>query len=602
MATKKMNELTELTEVASDDLVMVFDASETGSEKTKKYPVQSLKSDLTSMDPSSFGNWVKIAERSGSIDGSTWSSSFGAPSLLNYDKIMVRLVAESIVDTTANFYVAVGEYDGTTDGTGSNYSQTAGLPDNRMLIHGAGSFVTIESIYDTATKTITSLVTGGTGSTAERVDQTIVYHGSKDGSMLSVQCYGGTSSVYNGKIEFFGWQEVKPIELHSYELVKEYNLNNETLDDTFEWDGEANPECIIYTDIKRDVTAKTMLHINADTGSNYDLYHISPDGDNMVQGYVNNSTGITLSQSVAGRTFAKTECNFSNRGEYRLAYQTRSNTLDSNTDYVLQLLGYRWKNTADNVTSLKIVVDANETGNIKFYRLAKTHLFNQTIYNDTTLNVATTGSNTTGDGSTSKPFASLGGAISWLKNKTINTDVTVTIQFADGTYNNQVGTTIKNIPGRLVIKGNSSNPAAVTLNFATNQDGIVVHGPGASPIFIYDMTLNGYDYAQWKTGISAYYNCVVYLTKVIANNFGTGVYAFNGANFIARNNCVFNGCYNGLTAQNFAVIDADSCTLSNNVNNGIAAQYKGQVMTENCTFTGNSSNTWTATGGVTAVY
>jgi hypothetical protein len=607
MAHKQVNALATLSGIAADDLIPIFDSSEAGDEKLKKYTVQELKSDLTSMDPSAFGNWVLIREDIETGNPILIGTSTGSL-VFEQDKVYKAVISIETDGTNTSENFTFNSY---FNGDWQNSSRY--IANNNSGINGA---VLQDNIYKEcklkaeifiypAAKMIRSVLTIVDNNNTLDNRTVLQYYNHTDTVTGWLWNLWGTGGKYgSGSTKWYVWQEIKPIELHSYELVKEYNLDNETLDDTFDWDGEADTECRIISDYKS--TGATVLRVrcNEDSGNNYLTSIVYNDGSNTA-GVYDTINGFNLGFCYAGGSCSSDATLYlKNIGEHRksIGRQNRHDPIAESTMLAL-MEGGRWTNTADNVESLALTSQgANISGNIRVYKLAKTHLFNQTIYNNTTLNVTTTGSDTTGDGTSQKPFASLGGAISWLKNKTINTDVTVTIQFADGTYNNQVRTTIKNIPGRLVIKGNSSNPAAVTLNFATNQDGIVVHGPGVSPIFIYDMTLNGYDYAQWQDGISAYYNCVVYLTKVIANNFGTGVYAFNSSHAIVRNSCVFNGCYNGLTAQNFGIIDAESCTLSNNVNNGIAAQYKGQVMTENCTFTGNSSNTWTATGGVTAVY
>ena len=117
MATKQLNELSSLTEVAADDLVAVYDTSETGSEKLKKYPVQSLKTDLTSMDPSSFGNWVLAKEFSGVSQNVNTLSAID--DIRESSEIMIKWTIESVVSSTY-IYLQAGDGD-TWDSTTSNY-------------------------------------------------------------------------------------------------------------------------------------------------------------------------------------------------------------------------------------------------------------------------------------------------------------------------------------------------------------------------------------------------------------------------------------------------------------------------------------------------
>jgi hypothetical protein len=253
-----------------------------------------------------------------------------------------------------------------------------------------------------------------------------------------------------------------------------------------------------------------------------------------------------------------------------------------------------------NDSDYLMVYDSEEVGSEQTKKVAISDYIT-VINQDLELNVATTGSDVTGDGSVGSPFATINGALEWCKNKTTNDGVTITITLAAGTWNDHPVINIYGGSSRIVILGDFTTPSNVTINFATGSHGINIYGPSMREFHIQGLTINGFDYTEWNSGILTYYGAVVYLQKVLISDFGNGVYAFFNSNIIAKNGCTFDGGYNGAFAQNFSKIDLDGCTISNN-NNGISAQLRGEVMTDNCTFTGNSSNTWTATGGVTAIY
>lgn len=84
-------------------------------------------------------------------------------------------------------------------------------------------------------------------------------------------------------------------------------------------------------------------------------------------------------------------------------------------------------------TNLIPVYDTNESGSEKLKKFELRNI-NQTIYENTTIYVSTSGSDTTGIGTSASPFATPNGALDWLKNKSINSDVAVTITIKDGHY------------------------------------------------------------------------------------------------------------------------------------------------------------------------
>jgi hypothetical protein len=588
MATKKMNELTELTEVASDDLVMVFDASEAGSEKTKKYPVQSLKSDLTSMDPSAFGNWVKAGEKTGSFTQFA-TYDVGINDASSEKEIMFKASITNTASAT-DLLLVIGDGDG-MDYEHSNYDTTASVSFARQLLENFNGSFELVGRWVPSTKTFRLTGTSYASST-DNIDISIKYTGSTDCTRVILQSYRSGSVSLTGTMELFSWQEVKPIELHSYELVKEYNLNNSDIDDTISWDGEADPECIIKSDLSDGYLSLTL---NNDSGANYAQGSITQDGTSITasSNTALNAMYIGGSGSAAGE---KLELNLKNHGHVRTGIKTFSRYWSSNEDSLVNIYGYHWRNTADDVTSIRLNSDSSTpTGNIRVYKLAKTHLFNQTIYNNTTLNVATTGSDTTGDGTSQKPFATINGALYWLKNKTINSDVAVTIQVADGTYNNQSLINFTHPSKNISIKGNTTTPSNVTLNFVTGSYGFSAGRNTYTAM--QGFKLVGYDKSEWRTGMRADYGAVIHVTDCVLDEWGVGAQGSYGGMVNLINNYTLNNCNYGANGYAGGFAYLYSGTVSN-CNVGVVANEGGRVHhTANVSFSGNNSNTYTATGG-----
>jgi hypothetical protein len=81
------------------------------------------------------------------------------------------------------------------------------------------------------------------------------------------------------------------------------------------------------------------------------------------------------------------------------------------------------------------VYDTQESGTEKLKKMTLDNFRSSLpITTDTTAYVATTGSDVTGDGSSDSPFASVAGALDWLKDKPINDGIRVFIMIKDGHY------------------------------------------------------------------------------------------------------------------------------------------------------------------------
>jgi hypothetical protein len=244
---------------------------------------------------------------------------------------------------------------------------------------------------------------------------------------------------------------------------------------------------------------------------------------------------------------------------------------------------------------LIMIFDSEETGSEKTKKVAISNYIS-IINQNLTLNVATTGNDTTGDGSAGSPFASINGALNWLKNKMINTDVYVTIQLADGTYNNLDNITHSHPSSNIQIVGNETTPSNVTLNFNEAQYGITAKD--FTRITVKGVKLYGYAKADWTAGFFAELGGSLYLKNVIVENFGVGAQASHDGYIQSQENNTFNDCHYAVAAARLGKFFlASGTTLSNSTYYGIASYQGGKAHYVSATFTGNSSNTYTASGG-----
>lgn len=573
MANKQLNELTSISGVVGDDLIPVFDTSETGDEKLKKYTVQELKTDLTSMDPSAFGNWVPFMEKTFNnqpISGTTF---------LHEDGVKYKFVMDGVFDAAAYIQLSLG-------GITSGWNSVVGFSDN-----GYGGAPTANNkIYG---EWILSPVNGGLqkqlsgklsrlGTSIEHINA----YNSSTATPTSVNLfeYRGAVNNFTGTYKVYKWQEVKPIELHSYELVKEYNLNNEVLDDTVDWDGETDPDIFITAQM---TTGSIKLLLN-DSTSNYQTARL----------YTTNGSSMTLLRDVGDAMYVGAGGRLQ-KSNGCLSGDPRMCVTICDPNGATGFLFYEWQG-AGPVTSVTMNSDGSvATGNISVYKLTKTHLFNQTIYNDLTLNVATTGSDTTGTGTSQKPFASINGALGWCRNKTINDDVGITISVADGTYTSQQFINYRNISSKITIKGNTTAPSNVVLNFAAGQSGF--SNSKHSHLVVQGLRVVGADKGEWKIGISSQWGSTISIYKCEFDNWGIGIQTYYNA-YIYVSDGIVNNCNYGCQAVQHGGLTVKDSSVTNNTSAGLVAEQKGAVIYNGVTLSGNTADVYTATLGTIQSY
>jgi len=591
MANKTVDQLTTFSgSMADDDLLPIFDTSESADEKLKGISVEDLKTDLNfpSMDPSALGNWVLIKE--GTFDG----------------EIITGMGTQDVENNTHYKYVAHGSFDGDglwkipLGGISSGWNNVGGFTD---AAYGgtptSGNICRGEWIISPFNNGKQKLVSGWHWRNGSAVEHIHGYNSTTTfPTSISIYEWDGSNHNFTGTISLYKWQEVKPIELHSYELVKEYNLDNETLDDTIDWDGEADSELHITANLLGGGVC--YIRPNGDDGaSNYTYGGLHQNGA-VASANSGSTSSFTIGASSADQDVnQRWHINLKNTGYSRLGNRLDSMINSTDTDKLLSTWAWRWDNVVDDVTS--ITIDSNSvavTGTIKFFKLAKTHLFNQTIYNHKTLNVATTGSDTTGDGTSQKPFASIKGAFVWLRNKTLNSNARVTIQLADGTYNNQEYISNNHISNDIRIEGNSSTPANVVLNFATGQTGLKTFKN--SYLTLAGFTMNGFSKAEWKTGVQAQFSGTIVMSDMVLDGWGVGAQAFRNG-FLSADDCTVNDCNYGIHAISQSRIYFENGALTNNSSYGTLTERQGRIVTYGTTYTSNGTDNQNGTGGLTEV-
>ena len=183
MANKQVNALATLSGVEGDDLIPVFDASETGDEKLKKYTVQELKTDLTSMDPSAFGNWVPIGDNTvpfSIVTTDTFQSNIESESM-----IKISVIIESVATTTLQ--VGLGSTS-TWDQVNTNY---VGTVDSRRILENWSGSAILDIIFNPATKIFNITGTQYNGTSSANVSVSIKYIGSSAVNRIFFQSYNG---------------------------------------------------------------------------------------------------------------------------------------------------------------------------------------------------------------------------------------------------------------------------------------------------------------------------------------------------------------------------------------------------------------------------
>ena len=249
-------------------------------------------------------------------------------------------------------------------------------------------------------------------------------------------------------------------------------------------------------------------------------------------------------------------------------------------------------------TDYMLVYDSDESGSEK---LKKRPISNYvaTINNSLTLYIASDGSDITGDGSSGTPWATIAKALTWLKNKFIATGGTITIQLADGTYNNQEEIIYNNSSNKILIKGNSTTPANVTLIFSSNENGIITQKN--SYLNINGLKITGSNKSEWAAGFRSESGSKMYVTNCISDNWGVGARSIISG-YIQITDCILNNCNQGNSVGYFSNSLITDSSVTNCANVGLYAEKQGGIIHTNITFSGNTLDTQIADDGKITSY
>lgn len=330
-------------------------------------------------DPQSFSNWTLLHKK-------TWNNEpIGTHQVSisgdQYDRIKIIT------------HMPGG--DGTESSLGLRFNNDSGNNYNRLFHYGGDAH---GSVKDTRSE----IYLGQTDNQVSYVEAILTpKSGAPRGVMVDREYWGGSSTGYiqqlyymwnnttdeittldffdisgtsncNCVLEIYAWQEIKPVELHSYELVKEYKLDNETLDETISWDGTVDD--VIY--IESSLSGGWLgLQMNGDSGGNYGKVRFYANGASVGTDITTTDTYIHVCPGGNVASMARSVGHLN--GADRKSFINDFNIQLSSTNY--RYGESRWWVSTAAVTSVRLFnTDANvSTGWIRVYKRAKTHLVSQ---------------------------------------------------------------------------------------------------------------------------------------------------------------------------------------------------------------------------------
>lgn len=162
-------------------------------------------------------------------------------------------------------------------------------------------------------------------------------------------------------------------------------------------------------------------------------------------------------------------------------------------------------------------------------------------------------------------------ALAYLADKTILNHAIVTIQVADGVYNNYERIIVSHPNGaRINIMGNTTNPTNCTINFSLS--GLMVSNGNTLGL------IDGFTFV----GIGD----------------GAGIFAQNNATITCGPNMIVKEFMRGVFATVNSYIMAINITSINNSKNGIASYYSSFINADGATSSDNGTNSVYAPGGI----
>ena len=199
-------------------------------------------------------------------------------------------------------------------------------------------------------------------------------------------------------------------------------------------------------------------------------------------------------------------------------------------------------------------------------------VYRDTIINDVTLSVPS-------------DYADIEEALLFLDDKRIARNVTVTIQVADGTYNDCPTIVLDHPYGsRIEIIGNTSSPGSVVLNFVANHG--IEASRGNTIGKIDGFTIAG-DLTDYYHGVWARDNASIILgPNMIVQGFWCGILARRNGTVLAEGITVRNCTETGLNCGD-ATIFANGALVENNAR-GLYSFRTGFIQVDNATIRNNT--------------
>lgn len=275
----------------------------------------------------------------------------------------VALVFDSETSTTnmtQQYTTATGSAIGTAVGSGAGFMlSSTGWP-------AGGAKCSVE--FDKRSKTGFSSLAAFNGGTKLEQRRGLFYTGTQPMNSLK---FASTTASFSGYVEVYKWVELaKPLEMATYELVKEYKLTNQVLNDTIPWDGELDDECFITSDFTCATTTNILCVLNNDTtAANYPFTNVYGSGT-----AASSSAGTTVGLVIGSQGTAGSPAN--NTARVQLGLNRRRGVTLSNTygSYFRSYASY-WTNTANAVTSMNMNSNGVAiTGTVRVYKMVKTRL------------------------------------------------------------------------------------------------------------------------------------------------------------------------------------------------------------------------------------
>lgn len=224
------------------------------------------------------------------------------------------------------------------------------------------------------------------------------------------------------------------------------------------------------------------------------------------------------------------------------------------------------------IDSDTILMDIKRAINILDDNLANTV---NLISTNLTIYVATTGNDTTGNGTSTNPFLTISKAIDYLQKFRLLSNVSVTVQVADGTYYVASEIVWRHLDAsRIMLQGNTSNAAAVKLYKTGGVGPIIGCYAGTLRMRYLDFEGDGnktlHD-GYTNIGIMVQSNSYVDVQNCIINNFDNpGLYITgNSKGFVATT--TISNCFTGMYSNIASFVWSSTMTYIANTANTLPA-------------------------------